>query len=137
MAALTKIEKVRRKLRQILPTWMRDQGRAPTLDEFLTEYRLREQLHSSEYSKAKRVVMEELGYAGGDNNFQQLSKRVTMKEANAAAESRLQKELMRAAKHILPVMEKGRLEEVTVVFEDGEARLEFQQAPPPRQKLEL
>lgn len=138
MATLTKIEKVRRKLRQILPDWMKQEGRAPTLDEFLAEYRLRDNLHSSEYSKAKRTVMEELGYAGGDNNFQ-LSKRVTMEEANAKAEARLQKDLMRAAKHLVPVMEKGRLEEVLLVLnpETGKYEMEVQKAPPPRQKVEL
>lgn len=132
----TKIDKVRRKLREIIPRWMKEEGRPPSYNEFLAEYRLRDTLHTSEYSQAKIQVMKELGYAG-DNNSGSAVK--NMAEANSRAEARLQRDLTRAAKHLLPVMEKGRIEEVVFTLnpDSGKYEMEVQAAPPPRVKVEL
>ena len=133
-----KIEKVRRKLRNILPAWFKEQGRAPTLGEFLEEYRTKDQIHSSEYSGALKAVKKELGLGGSANNSSP-AKAKTIGQLNKAADERLNKRLIAAAKHLLPVMEKGRLEEVTLTFdpETGEAAVNFQAAPPPRQQIKI
>jgi len=135
--AVPKIERVRRKLREIIPEWMATVGRPPNREEFLSEYKLRESLPHPQYSKAKLQVMEELGYAG-DNNTS-TSNAVTMAKANAMADEKVSRELERAAKHLVPVMEKGRLEEVTFTLnpETGKYEMEVQAAPPPRLKVEL
>lgn len=135
----TKIDKVRRKLRELLPRWMKEEGRPPSYNEFLAEYRLRETLYTSEYSQAKLQVMKELGYAGDDNSSSSNGTVTNMAQANAKAEEKINRELTRAAKHLLPVMEKGRLEEVVFTLnpDSGKYEMEVQAAPPPRVKVEL
>ena len=133
----TKIDKVRRKLREIIPRWMKEEGRPPSYNEFLAEYRLRDTLHTSEYSQAKIMIMKELGYAGDNNSNGSVVK--NMADANSRAEALLQRDLTRVAKHLLSVMEKGRLEEVVFTLnpDSGTYEMEVQAAPPPRIKVEL
>jgi len=136
---VTKIEKVRRRLRKIIPEWMKRDGRPPNREEFLTEYRLREELSHPQYSTAKKQVMLELGYEEVNNTAEQVKQAKSIAQLNKEGETAINKKLEQAVKHLLPVMEKDRLEEVTVTFDPdtGEVQYEFQAAPPPRQKVTL
>lgn len=120
-------QRVRERLR-----FIRAAGRQlPTHKEFEGETKLL--VSQSLYSALRTEVNNEA------NTGEQLTAAKSIAQLNASAESELTKRLEVAVKHLLPVMEKGRLEEVTVTFDadTGEVQYEFQAAPPPRQKVTL
>lgn len=131
MAKKTKADRLRARLREMLPGWTGESW--PTLEEFLTETRMRIEVTPSHYYTLRKEIIEELGLDTANKGTHK-----NIPKLNKEADDKMMESLQRRAASLANLMKSANLEEVTVVRTDnGGFDIEVQKAPPPRVKITL
>jgi hypothetical protein len=129
--AKSKADRMRVKLREFLPGWTGESW--PTLEEFLSETRMRIEVTPSHYYTIRKEIISELGLDEANKGTHQ-----NIPKLNKAADDKVMETLQRRAASLANLMKSSNLEEVTVVRnDDGGFHIEVQQSAPPRKKIAL